>query len=265
MKLKSFYALLIFILSLSVLFVSNNNAQSKSSKNEQINEEKEKLEVQKFVDSFIQKLDETKDLNEVPESFFIEEFRKRQVNNNNFDFYDSNLLPQLSEIERIEYNLDIINHYYLGYRCIFERVDWDYYSENNESLEELFPAEVIELLKKYKILSYSEIDDDNVDEPQISNIAELRELMSLWKKILQAERNYLSQSTPQRKYKFAKNLEKAKNQFDEIRIYDCKEPDSCFGFPANSRLIRVVTFPLTLNIKRENGLLKIVDIYPFFQ
>ena len=99
-KLKTIYAILIFTFSISFIFAPRIFAQKPSVRNEQKKEEQEKLEVQKFVDSFFQYLEDTKDLNRVPERFFAHDFRTRFAKNISWFSESSEFFKQLSDLER---------------------------------------------------------------------------------------------------------------------------------------------------------------------
>ncbi len=258
-KLKPFYALLIFTIFLSILFVPNNNAQSKPSKNEQTNQEKEKLEVQKLVNSFYQSLEETKDLNQVPKTFFVADFKTRFAKNYRWFEY-SEFFKQLSDSERYDGNVLMINFLYLGMMSTGEKnfnfgegLDDD--EEDTLPIEKMFPSQIADRIRKSKFL-YFIYDEDR--DLEINNIIELNEFIADIKNVSEVERTFLNENKMW-KSNYLINIKEARSKFERYQSILC-ENGECNNLPQQTKIIWFTSFPFVFSIIRENNEWRILDI-----
>ncbi len=102
------------------------NAQAKTAQtDEQIRLKAEKQEVQKFVNSFWQSFEESKDFNKIPESYFATDFKTRFSQNE--DWIGENISEEtfalFSDNERYEHNVSMFNFLSLTAMCLVEKKD----------------------------------------------------------------------------------------------------------------------------------------------
>lgn len=256
-----FTAFIIFTTIVVLLtFCQNLNAQTPNA--EKQNKEKlEKLEVQKFVDEFIKNFEETKDLNQVPERFFVADFKARFAKNYSWFSDSSDLFNQLSDLERYNGNVSFVNFSYLGMLCSGGRdvnfaEDLTNTSEDKIDVEKIFPPRIIDLVRKSKTLNAIFIDDSDSD---IKNVAELIELFADMKKVADAERVYLNKNKLKWQNIYTKNIKVARKKFEWYKSYVCKG-ENCENLPEKTRIIQTTVFPFTFSIVKENNELQILDI-----
>lgn len=112
---------------------AQENSDAATQNNEETEEETEaekleEQEVRKFVDDFYVAFDETKDLKEVPDNFFIFDFKTSFAKNNKwFATFaeDTDLISQLSDDERYENNVLLANFISLSTISYFGNFDGD--------------------------------------------------------------------------------------------------------------------------------------------
>ena len=257
--INNFYVILIFILFFAILFVPNQIAQTRQDKIEQTNEEKEKLEVQKLVDSFTNALEETKDLNRIPKTFFANEFKEYFARNTDWkDASPPKLLSQLSKAETYEAKIMGLNVSYLlvmtanGICC---ENYWD---------ADFFPPEILEVIKKSKFLAEmflnTESDDDGF---QIPNMQDYQVLNADTKMLVDAQRNYLASRSETWNINFKKNIIETRKTFVSFNSYLCSRDNECGNLPKDTRFIDIAAFPYILRIIKVKNDYKILDIFPY--
>ncbi len=215
-----FAAFIIFttVFSLSPLCL-NINAQTSANK-KQVQEEKQ--EVQKFVDSFVQSLEEIKDLDQVPKTFFVTNFKTRFAKNDELRKPENKeLYAQFTDAERYEDNVVSFNFFYLtflhkaGTGTIVTSKAEDDDSEIDNREETFFSPEAIAIMKKSKTLN--SFFDPNYE---FKSVGELHNLTADRRKVADAERTYLNQAhSPRRGKLLTLNLEKtSKKNRNSINI-----------------------------------------------
>jgi hypothetical protein len=174
---------------------------------EQIDLKAEEREVQKFADSFMQSLDETKDLDKVPEKFFVADFKTRFAE----DLFPVNkkLAAQLSETERYEHKAAFLNFIYLGIMYSIGnneefKDDSEDENENNDYVKETLAPEAFKIFEKSKILHRL---FDNSDS-EIQNLVELKMVIKDLKLLNEAQRKYLNERSSEWKEIYARNKAK---------------------------------------------------------
>ena len=264
---KLFIHAFIVVASLAAFSAVCPNAQAQTAKtDEQIRLKAEKQEVQKFVDSFLQSFEESKDFDEIPESYFVTDFKTRFSQNEKWrgENISEELFAQFSESERYEHNVSVFDFLYLGMMCSLyeEKINEVGNSEDDHAedinIEKLFPPNVVKSIKKSKVLQSMYIDDDE-NNALITNVVELQNLVVDYKNVVEAQRKYLKENASEWKARFSKNISESRKQFKNYRNEICEE-DDCEGLPEKTRIISVVAFPLVLEIILENGNLKILKI-----
>ena len=265
-----FTALIIFATAFSLSpFCPNANAQIPDDEKLTSEEQAEKQEVQKFVDSFLQSLDETKDLDKVPEKFFVADFKTRFAQNKEFSSNDE-LLLQLSAGERYEYNVLLFNFFHLGMMYFAGTSEFKDDSdgdsdkgENEDYGKKMLAPEALKIVEKSKILQFWFGEDFDLEA---KNIIELQDFIKDLKKVVEAQRKYLNERSVKWKEKSIQNLPKVKKKiFGKINDYgaDFCEGNECEGLPEKTRIFYSrATLPLALKIVKENGELKILNLNP---
>lgn len=246
--------------------VCTNVAAQTAKTDEQISLKAEKQEVQKFVDSFLQSFEESKDLNKVPESYFATQFKGRFSENGELKVNTSKeLFAQFGDNERYEHNVSMLNFLYLGWMCALEKHGSKLLQDSNDSDDEYFektiPPKVIDLIKKNKTLHSIYVDGEDVDE--ITNVIELQELVADVKKIAIAQREHLDGLPSGWKSKYDKNAVEARKNKEVFSSELCEKDnndDNCKYLPENTSVIYVAAIPLALIITRENDELKVLNI-----
>jgi len=251
--------------SLSPLCLNVNAQTSGNKKQTKI----EKREIQKFADSFFQNLEETKDLDQVPERFFVADFKTRFAKNEELGLdVDEEIESELIDAERYQLKSLMLNFFYLGvmWNGGGEKFFLDQDSDNDkDDSEEILPSQVVELINKNKTLCHL-FDEDDCIEYKIKNADELRNSMIDLKVIVELQRKYVVERAPEWKSNFAKNMKKARKQFDygDYSSELCVE-DNCKGLPEKPRIFVVSAFPFFLQIIKENDEFKILNIFPYSQ
>ncbi|HMS38866.1 MAG TPA: hypothetical protein PKE69_01475 [Pyrinomonadaceae bacterium] len=270
--MKSIVRLFTFLVIAFAAIQSNVNAQETVS-------EAEKKEVKKFVDDFIKHLDKTKDLDKVPERFFVSDFKTRFAKNEYwFQFLSSSdFYAQLSDSERFEGNVLTLNFLYLlltsgvgsNQLNFDENMDLE---DGDIDFSKIFPPNVIELIKKSKKWSVFLESDDLDDEENNSelnsknytengNLAEWYELAEDMKNISEAQRLYLNGKSNQWRKRFEKNINKTRKKVHSIRVEKC-DTDVCKDLPKDFTMICNAVFPFFIHLIQENSEWRILDIYP---
>ncbi len=232
-------------------------------------EELDKRQVKKFVDKFTKSLDETKDLNLTLSKFASKNFK---TNLNKFDLDYENQLKELSSDEQFEHKTLILNLAFLGFRNVLSteiKRELNNY-ETKPDTEEMFPPEVMEILKRNPLISKlfeiedekETTDDDDSDiEEEIKkpitslDVAETTEIM---RNALAAFKISIESREPSPEERSA--LTAAISNESSYQSFQCKGNDECFGLPEKTRVFSHSVFPLCLHIARENGELKVFYI-----
>lgn len=267
-----FTTLIVFTMAFSLSPLCLNVNAQKSGNRKQT---REKQEVQKFVDSFIQSLEETKDLDQVSEKFFVADFKARFGQDCNLSEIKSTICNKLNETERYELNTTVFNFGYLGLMHAFGKVsieDIDKADEEDvesnedndiESVKNLFPPQIIGLIKNSKILNAYLLERKDEEgfgiDFEIKDVEQLREFVNDSKNVVYAQRIFLNDLSLEQKAKHTKNIKLLRKEVNWYQSEICLK--DCEGFPEKTRIISYRGYPLYFKIVRENRTLKIFDLY----
>lgn len=213
--LKSNAAVLIFAVVFSLSpFCPNIHAQTSTKKNQTF--EKDKREVQKFVDSFIKILAETQDITQVPERFFAPDFGKEFCQNDSM--IEKKLAEQISRQDHLKYCNLVFNSMYLGIAYRLGKGNWDEIKKieleaknrGEDSENELYsPPEVLKLLKNTWMFTRFFNGEEFIE---IQTFEEFNTLIAEMESINAAMRAYLKKHTlPKRKSVFWEEMKDVKN------------------------------------------------------
>ncbi|MBS1797829.1 MAG: hypothetical protein JSS81_28670 [Acidobacteria bacterium] len=228
----------------------------------------DKREVERFVRSFVRALDETKDLNSISDDFFVGDFKARFNKQNPASHIETSLYERLDENERYELNTAGFNIEYLGTTFLLGKVDLDKSDETTErdddlSINALFPASILGLIKNSRTLRacyYEDKDDDDESRVdfEIKDIELLREFIRDSKNLAYAQRMSLNDRSPEQVAKYEKTLKALKKEADWYSSEKCSE--DCAGFPENTRIYELRYYPLYLKLIRERNAFRIFDV-----
>ncbi|MGI8467934.1 MAG: hypothetical protein ACR2N3_05725 [Pyrinomonadaceae bacterium] len=226
----------------------------------------EKQEVEKFVNSFMQSYYQTLDLNKVPDSFFVGDYKKREFHalfikdfdklltndekfQNYFTFLDFFSLTLITKLDENNYDL----------KKTFNNSD----NDKADNVDNLFPKKVLSLLQKYpkaKLLLYKE------NFSQVKNVDDYRGVMRDYRSIVQELRESITTET---KIKFSEFLAENKDKFFKLAdSFECSKNwiltsvDNCDGFPEKTKMFYYEGLPFSLLMIKDNGRLKIVKVEP---
>lgn len=256
---------LIFVIGLP-LSCQNVSAQTAKKKPKLVSKaEMEKREVKKFVASFIQILEETKDLDQVPESFFVSDFKIRFSKSYlGLDLVESTTLNKLDETEQYELHKTNFNMAYLSLTYAFSKIsieDSELAEDEDTDLENinnLFPPQIITLIKNSKTLNAFAFKAEDADYFKIKDIETFREFVADLKNLIYAQRMYLNDRSAEQKTNYEKNMKESRKSANHFSAEICMK--NCEGFPEKTRIFEMRYYPLYFKIVRENGKYKIFDL-----
>jgi len=222
--------------------------------------------VKQFTASFIEKLEETKDLDKIPQSYFVSDFQTRFAKTAPLDIdIDEKVFNKLSESERFDFNAEFFTLGYLGLMNAFGK--YDYFDNTNEdtdieAVKNLFPPHIIAQIRKSKTLnSYLlkyENDTGYNTEFKIKNKETFRDFLADSKKIAAAQRDFLNNLSPKEKAKYTKTITQLRKVTNWQKNKTCGR--DCESFPAKTPYYELRYYPLYLKIIRENGSYKIFEL-----
>lgn len=246
-------------------FSHNSHAQTAKKRPQAITpEERDKREVKKFVRSFTKSLEETKDLDQVPDKFFVSDFKTRFSQSEEWAM-NEDIFIKLSSAERYDHNSLWVNFLYLAmmWNGGSEHFVFDEEDEENESDEEgrdkFFPSPVFHLVKQNKTLCKI-LDIDTCDDYEIKDADELISSIIEMRQIVELQQKYVAEMSLDSKSKYEKNIAKARKRFKGYNTEICDGEKDCKGFPQGSRIYDIAVFPFYLRLVKENGAFKIFDI-----
>lgn len=231
-----------------------------------------KQNVVKFTASFISLLEETKDLNQLPKSYFVDDFTARFTKEPPIDInIESKLFKKLDETRRFEFNSAFFNLGYLSLMYAFGKVDVETRGkasleaiEDNdiEAVKNLFPPHIIAMLKKSKTLnSYFLETEDGIGyntDFEIANKETFNVFLEDSNKITDAQRTFLNNRSPQEKAKYTKTIAQLRKVTNWTKTKTCGK--DCEDFPAKTPYYELRYYPLYFKIIRENGNYKIFEL-----
>lgn len=231
-----------------------------------------KQDVIKFTASFISRLEETKDLKQIPKSYFVDDFTARFTKEPPIDInIESKFFRKLDETRRFEFNSEFFNLGYLSLMFAFGKVDVETRGkasleaiENNdiEAVKNLFPTHIIAMLKKSKTLnSYFLETEDGIGYNTDFKIADKETFNAFLDdsiKIADAQRDFINNRSPQEKAKYAKTIVQLRKMTNWTKNKTCGR--DCEGFPAKTPYYELRYYPLYFKIIRTNGNYKIFEL-----
>lgn len=226
----------------------------------------QRQDVVKFAASFIALLEETKDLDQIPKSYFVDDFTAHFAKEPPIDIdIEAKVFNKLSESERFDFNAEFFNLSYLGLMNAFGK--YDYYDNTNEETDieavaNLFPPNIISQIRKSKTLNSYFLKTENGigynTNFKIKNTETLRDFLEDSKKITEAQRDFLNDLSPKEKAKYKKTITQLRKVTNWQKNKTCGR--DCEGFPAQTRYYELRYYPLYFKIIRENGNYKIFEL-----
>lgn len=253
--------LLFVLLSVCGLIFSGQTATAQTIKKSAQN-----LSVKQFTASFIETLEETKDLHKIPKSYFVSDFQKRFSKTAPLDIeIESAVFDKLSESERFDFNAEFFNLGYLALMNAFGK--YDYYDNTNEetdieAVKNLFPPSIIAQIRQSKTLNSYFLQTENGigynTDFKIKNTETFRDFLTDSKKITEAQREFLNNLSTQEKAKYTKTITQLRKVTNWQKNKTCGR--DCEGFPAKTPYYELRYYPLYFKIIRENGSYKIFEL-----
>lgn len=255
----------IFYLSASAQTVKNKTSiSSKTSPRRQ--------NVAQFTASFISLLEETKDLNQIPKSYFVDDFTARFTKEPPIDInLEPKLFKKLDAVRRFEFNSAFFNLGYLSLMYAFGKVDVETRGkasleaiEDNdiEAVKNLFPPHIIAMIKKSETLnSYFLKTEDGIGyntDFEIKDGETFNKFLTDSNKITEAQRIFLNDRSPQEKAKYTKTINQLRKVTNWTKTKTCGK--DCEGFSAKTPYYELRYYPLYFKIIRENGNYKIFEL-----
>lgn len=262
MRRKIFIFSLLFTISLSA-FYQNIPAQNIKKKLKTL---PQRQDVVKFTASFITLLEETKNLDQIPKSYFVDDFAARFSKESPIDIeIEAKIFNKLSESERFDFNADFFTLSYLGLMNAFGK--YDYYDNTNEETDieavaNLFPPHILAQIRKSKTLNSYFLKTENGigynTDFKIKDTETLRDFLEDSKKITEAQRDFLNNLSPQEKAKHTKTINQLRKVTNWQKNKTCGK--ECEGFPAKTPYYELRYYPLYFKIIREKRNYKIFEL-----
>lgn len=226
----------------------------------------QRQDVAKFAASFISLLEEVKALNQIPQSYFVNDFQKRFSKIPPLDIdIDTAVFNKLSESERFDFNTEFFTLSYLGLMNAFGK--YDYFDNTNEetdieAVKNLFPPSIIAQIRQSKTLNSYFLETDggigyNADF-KIRTTETWRDFFADSKKITAAQRDFLNNLSPPEKAKYTKTISQLRKVTNWTKNKICGR--DCEGLPAKTPYYELRYYPLYFKIIRENGSYKIFEL-----
>lgn len=258
LKINIFTALTVFAALFSVFSGCQiTNAQTPVNKKQTKKEKLEEKEVRRFADLFIQGFEETKDLNQIPERFFVADFKVRLAKNNSWVLYHDNSewSNSLNDDEKYNNNISIINFFNLlgivatkSHKSNAENEDLD----DEDLMKKSLPPPILELFIRSRWLRgfIDENAEDESGEPE--NLIDNRSFIADINVASDAFRMEVNKS----RLKFPDDSETSKYFSGLV----CRG-ERCLGLPENTTIFAIHKYLMCLRIIKLNDELKIADIY----
>jgi hypothetical protein len=236
-------------------------------------EELDKRQVRKFVEKFTKSLDETKDLNLTLSKFASKNF-KTNLEKLHIDYNDQ--LKELNTEQQSEFKISMLSLMYSGmiwnggsYNFIYKENDDENTaveskeddSDDDDYVTNMFPPEIIEILKKSQLFCKIFEIDEQASKIEIGS-QDFVDSIEILKNANAMLKISIENREPSWEERYAKNIQAARKRFEFYESERCKE-DDCYSFPEKTRVYTIAVFPYFLVLARENGKLKLVymDIY----
>lgn len=251
-KMPVLQLITLFALTLGLFF------QLVSAQHITVENEEEEQKIRKFVDTFTNAFEETKDLDKLPANYFVSDFKER-FSNTNVMITDlpPNLSGKITKEEAYEASILGLNYSYLGIM-------------SNSGLccegetKDLYPPEILKFMEKNQFLSQTLLNADDDIQPKIAEIKDFHTLMNEMKSLINFERQYINSRSAAWKENYRKNIAKTRENFNSFNSYLCSGKD-CENLPEKTQMTEVSAFPFILRIVKEGENYKILGIYPYSQ
>jgi hypothetical protein len=240
-------------------------------------EKLEESEVKKFVDSFLQEMDEKKDIKKVSEKLFVAKFKEIFAKNSHWDNHISkHFRKDLVEESRFEElyrgNAEMLNFVFLQMMSISGNdlgFDSDSIDETGDDSERafytrIFSNSVVDLmLSNNRIAEMFELNGINDERSkEFETLNEINNFNLDLNRVNAAIIKHI-ESQPD---SWHKTYQKRAADYRTNRIYyhyrkeNCKAED-CKGLPENTAIYEFTSFPLVFQVINDLGNYKVLDVY----
>jgi hypothetical protein len=245
--------------------------QSEEAKAHRTDEEKaEEVEVRKFVDSFMKEMDDKKDINKVSDKFLFDNFKERLMKKNNWlEALSEEFSKELTDDERLKGDTEVINLIRLTTLSMYgNNVDFDSGElETIEGLKKIFPKSIFDIAENNRFLASiikkeftPKNDDEDVPDPTIENVVELRQLIDDFRSINDELRKYIDAQNSIWHETKEKRMKESNKTSDYYHAKPC-EGEACEGLQEKQIIYHVDSFPFCILVVNEFGSYKVLSIY----
>lgn len=253
--MKNYKFLILLLIANLCFFCFQTNAQNTEFK---VSKAEEK-QVADFVDSFIKSYRETFDLTQVPTSYFIDDYKKR----NNLSFFIDKYDQHLTDEEKFQNYFMLLDLLQIVFFQRLKESNFDLRKMFKDAEEELdkdffFTKSMLEILKKYPKANSFMLKENF---SQINNVRDFRDAIQDFRSFLQELRTTVN---PDSKVKYDNTLQKAKNRFFKLDYgVECsKQVKFCGDISDKTKMYYYVALPFVFLIANLDGKFKIVMIFP---
>ncbi|MCM3870503.1 MAG: hypothetical protein ND895_07420 [Pyrinomonadaceae bacterium] len=220
----------------------------------------EELEVRRFVKSFTDQLQLTRNL-----SPFLNEPVARRVLDN-YGVYDMGFVkPEIAlrvgtdELRR--FYLAMTNLAYLSNLYCYGNLSMKGRATTDLPYGKQYPPRVFRLLKSNPTLAvWWNKSGSSTPEKVVASVEQLRSLTMTWERAGAMMRRTFKSRPPERSKTYQNNLFYLAPYLNKIEVETCKTETDCAGFPVGTQFISVAIPILRLMLVRVNGQLKIMAI-----
>lgn len=238
---------LLFVIALSANIFAQNSAQKLTAE-----ETKESVEIAAFVDSFVREYYKTYDLTKVPETFFVNDYKKR----NDCPCSDEEIDKLLTDEEKFQIQFMKMDLLLLEIISDLSEVNFEPEKASNKTKADLPDFLLKRSLPFFLKYPKSMVFLEGGCEPK--NVNEFRSAMTDYKKAIQEIRNsMLNKSFVDRFSSFAS---KNKNEMFQLERSEVCQEDECLGFPRGTKLHYYFAMPFTLLIVKDKDQFKITNV-----
>ncbi|MCD9185591.1 MAG: hypothetical protein LUM44_04105 [Pyrinomonadaceae bacterium] len=232
----------------------------------------QKQDAVKFTAAFISLLEETKDLNLIPKSYFVDDFTARFAKEPPIDInIEAKIFKKLDETRRFEFNSTFFNLGYLSLMYAFGKVEVETRGkasletiEDNdiEAVKNLFPPQIIAMIEKSETLNSYFLKTENGigynTDFKIKDGKTFDKFLADSNKITEAQRAFLNERSSPEKARYTKTISQLRKMTNWTKNKTCGK--DCEGFPTQTRYYELRYYPLYFKIVREKGNYKIFEL-----
>jgi hypothetical protein len=172
--------------------------------------------------------------------------------------FQRGITAQLPRDELLKYYALTMNSYYLSSLYLATKVDFSTGDRADLSPAQLYPPGIFTMLQSNPAI----VEQMNAPDGKIKSAQQLRQLLPTLERAVTTMRSYLNKHPVARSRLYKKNLAFLNTRDDVLHpwVTQCDQP--CYGFPIDTRLIRITTSFIQLLMVREQNKLKIVSANP---